>query len=251
MNLMPTRDPIRCVHCGQPFAEETRDHVFPKSWYPKTTTAEIQRWTVPSCGTCNNKLGGMEREVFNRLALCVDPRKAEAAGLSTKAMRSMGIGAEGLSLKEAKHRRAQKLKIIGATRPYKAGTGALPGLGPHPGFREAELLQIDIPAALLREVAKKMVRGCEYILAGRIVEKPYDVGIYFVHEHDVPDLLVQAFRGPSANTTHLGPGFSVTRAAAHDDPDAVMYKIVVWGTLIIYAAILPELELGDTQSATS
>jgi hypothetical protein len=246
-NLMPKREPTRCVHCGQPMAQETRDHVFPKSWYPETTPGEVQRWTAPSCGTCNNKLGGMEKEVFNRLALCVDPRKTEVAGLSAKAMRSLGIGAEDLSPEEAEHRRAQKLKIVGATRPYKAGTETLPGLGPHPGFPEDQLLQIDIPADQLREVAKKMVRGCEFVLANRIIEKPYDVGIYFVHEHNVPDILVRAFEGPSANTTHLGPGFSVTRAAAHDEPDAVMYKIIVWGTLVIYAAILPESDLGDAR----
>ncbi len=248
---MPKREPTRCVHCGQTLAEETRDHVFPKSWYPKTTTGEIQRWTVPSCGTCNNKLGGMEKEVFNRLALCVDPRKAEAAGLSAKAMRSMGIGVEGLSLKEVEHRQAQKLKIFSATRPYKVGTDTLPGLGPHPEFREDELLQIDIPADLLHEVAKKMVRGCEYVLADRIVDKSQDVGIYFVHEHDVPNQLVRAFEGSSAKTTHLGPGFSVTRVAAHDEPNAVVYKIIVWGTLVIYGTILPVSDLGDTKSATS
>ncbi len=248
---MQERDPTRCVHCGQPLAEETRDHVFPKSWYPETTAVETQRWTVPSCGICNNELGRKEKEVFSRLVLCVDPRLAEAAGLSAKAMRSMGIGAEGLSPEEAKHRRAQKLKIIGATRPYQAGTATLPGLGPHPGFRDEELIQIEIPADPLREVAKKMVRGCEYVLAGRIVEKPYDVGIYFVHEHEVPDQLVRAFQGPSANTTHLGPGFSVIRAAAHDEPNAVTYKIIVWGTLVIYAVILPEFDLGDSQLATS
>ena len=69
-----------------------------RSWYPETAQQRSQRWTVPSCGTCNNKLGAMEKEVFNRLALCVDPRKAEAAGLSAKAIRSMGIGVEGLNL---------------------------------------------------------------------------------------------------------------------------------------------------------
>lgn len=218
--------------------------MFPKSWYPETTPGEVQRWTVPSCGSCNNKLGGMEREVFTRLALCVDPRKAEVAGLSAKAMRSMGIGAEGLSPEEVERRRAQKLKIIRSTAPFEAGTATLPGLGPHPGFPEDKQLQIGIPADLLREVAKKIVRGCEYVLARRIVEKPYDVGIYFVHEHNVPNQLVRAFEGPSAETTHLGPGFSVTRAAAHDEPNAVVYKVVVWGTLVIYAAILPASDLG-------
>jgi hypothetical protein len=230
----------RCVHCGQQLGDETRDHVFPKSWYPETTPGEIQRWTVPSCADCNNKLGGMERELFNRLALCVDPRKIEAAGLAAKAVRSMGIGTEELSAKEAEHRRVQKLKITSATGPYETGTDTLPGLGPHPGFRDDELLRIDIPSDLLYVVAEKIVRGCEYVLANRIVEKPYNVNIYFVHEHHVPDLLARAFVGPSADITHLGPGFKVTRVTAHDEPNTVMYKVVVWGTLVIYAVILPE-----------
>jgi hypothetical protein len=188
----------------------------------------------------------MEREVFNRLALCVDPGMAEAAGLSAKALRSMGIGVEDLSSREAEHRRAQKLKIIKATKPYKAGTETLPGLGPHPGFPESELFQIDIPAELLHEVAKKMVRGCEYVLADRIVDKPYNVQIYFVRKHDIPDNLVWAFQSPSAITTHLGPGFSVTRVAAHDEPKTVVYKMSVWGTLDFYATIMPEAEFGKT-----
>jgi hypothetical protein len=176
-----------------------------------------------------------EKEVFDRLALCADPRRVEAAGLSVKAMRSMGIGAEGLSAKEAQYRRAQKLKIINAVKPYKVPTQTLPGLGPHPGFREDELLQIDIPADLLREVAKKMVRGCEYFLAGLIIEKPYDLRIFFVHEHEVPDQLVRVFGDTSANSTQLGPGFNVIRVPANDEPNTVVYKITVWGTLVIYA----------------
>jgi hypothetical protein len=229
----------RCVHCGQALAEKTKDHVFPKSWYPETTPGEVQRWTVPSCGPCNNKLGNTERELFIRLALCVDPRKAEALGLSAKAMRSMGIGAEGLSPEEAAARRALKLKIIASTEPYKAGTETFPGMGPHPGFPEEKQLQIGIPERMLRGVAEKVVRGCEYVLGNRIIEKPYDLGIYFVHAHQVPDLVLRTFEGPSAKTTHLGPGFRVTRAAAHDEPNTVVYKIVVWGTIVFYASVLP------------
>lgn len=219
--------------------EETKDHVFPASWYPETTPGDVQRLTVPSCGPCNNRLGNSERELFVRLALCVDPRKAEASGLSSKAMRSMGIGAEGLSSGEAAARRAQKLKIIASTAPYEAGTETFPGLGPHPGFAGDKQLQISIPADMLREVAKKMVRGCEYALANRIIEKPYDVEVYFVHEHNVPNVVARALEGPSANKACMGPGFSVTRAAAHDEPNSVMYKIIVWGTIVFYASVLP------------
>ena len=129
---------VRCVHCGQPLAKETADHVFPKSWYPDTTAPEVQRWTVPSCGNCNNKLGAIESKVFSRLALCVDPRKAEAAGLSAKVMCSLGIGVNGLNAQEAEHRRAQKLKIMEAIEPYRPGISILPGFGPHPGFGDIE-----------------------------------------------------------------------------------------------------------------
>lgn len=243
MNLMSKQDSTRCVHCGEPVAKATRDHVFPDSWYPETTPEEIHRWTAPSCSVCNNKLGSMENKVFSRLAMCVDPRKAEAAGLSAKVMRSLGIGVKGLGAKEAEHRQRQKLGMLGAIKPYCVGTETLPGLGPHPESIESEQLRIAIPADLLHEVAKKIVRGCEYVLAGRIVENPYGIGIYFVHERGVPDQLVRAFQGPSASTTNLGPGFSVARVAAKDEPNAVVYKIIVWGSLVIHAAILTQADL--------
>lgn len=78
----------------------------------------------------------MERELFIRLGLCLDPNKAEASGLSAKAVRSMGIGAEGISLKESLHRRLLKIKIIRSMRRYEVGTETLPGLGLHVGFPE-------------------------------------------------------------------------------------------------------------------
>ena len=40
----------------------------------------------------------------------------------------------------------------------------------------------------------------------------------------------------------MGPGFRVRRAAAHDDPKTVMYKIDIWGTWSIYTSILPAIE---------
>jgi hypothetical protein len=62
----------------------------------------------------------------------------------------------------------------------------LPRAGLHPGFPEEKQLQISIPATTLYAVAKKMVRGCEYVLVNRNIEKPYELAIYFVHERNVP-----------------------------------------------------------------
>jgi 5-methylcytosine-specific restriction endonuclease McrA len=72
---------VQCVHCLKPLEKKTKDHVFPSSWYPETTPANIQRWTVPSCAECNGKFGEMEKELFIRAVICVGPVKGEAAGL--------------------------------------------------------------------------------------------------------------------------------------------------------------------------
>jgi hypothetical protein len=60
------------------------------------------------------------------------------------------------------------------------------------------------------------------------------VKIYFVYDADVPDVIrIFAPLGP----VHLGPGFRVRRAAAHDEPLAALYEIVLWDTLKFFGAI--------------
>lgn len=204
---------------------------------------------MPCCGECNGRLGKIEKELFVRLALCVDPAKAEASGLSAKAIKSLGVGAAGITWKERMHRRFLKLKVIKSMRLHVPGTETFPGLGPHSGYPANQQIEIGVPADMLREVAKKIVRGSEFVLGGRIVEDSESLEIYFVHAHNVPDQVTAAFNGPSADTTHLGPGFIVTRAAAHDRPNAVMYKIIMWGTIVIYASILPQEETSPGTSS--
>ncbi len=232
---------MRCVHCRKAIEKKTKDHVFPRSWYPKTTPANVQRWTVPSCAECNGKFGEMEKELFVRLALCVDPRKAEAARLSKKAVESLGVGVPGISAEERQHRQALKERVLNKAELYKPGIETFPGLGPHPGFPAHQQLAIRIPEKLLREVAQKIVRGCEYAVGNkRIIDPPYAVEIYFVREEDIRDVLMifNAF-GP----VHVGPGFRVRRAVAHDDPNIVMYKIDIWGAWTIYASVMDKTDL--------
>ncbi len=237
MNRRPKSDG-RCIHCRQLMAERTKDHVFPDSWYPASTPARVQRWTVPSCSVCNGTFGELESEVFVPLALCIDPRKIAAAGLSKKALRTLGIGAGGkLSESEKRIRKAVLDKVFRGAKPYspEVKPHTLPGLGPHPEAPENQQLQIFIPGKELQEVFGKIIRGCEYWLAnGRIVEPPYEVSVYFAYDVDVP-AVVRAFApfGP----THLGPGFRVRRAAAHDEPLLALYETVLWDTLKSYAVI--------------
>lgn len=226
---------LRCVHCREPLKNKTKDHVFPRSWYPETTPENVQRWTVPSCRNCNGKYGEMEKELFIRLVLCVGPVKAEASGLSKTALASLGVGASGLSPTEKRHRLALKSRILRDIIPPDPGREYLPGFGAHAGFRADRQFGIKIPEQLLTAVAEKIIRGCEYVLCQkRIVEDPYALKIYFAEAAKIQDVLkIFDHFGP----VHIGPGFQVRRAAAHDDPNLAMYKIDVWATLTIYATI--------------
>jgi len=180
----------------------------------------------------------MEKELFIRLSLCIDPRKAEAAGLSRKAVESLGIGVPNITAQERQHREALKKKIFAGMRRYTSGTATFPGFGPHPGFPAYVQLEIRIPEKLLKEVANKIVRGCEYVLGEeRVVEPPYAVKVYFADPKKVRDVLRLFDRfGP----VQLGPGFQVRRAIAREDPKSVIYKIDVWDTWTIYASIMPK-----------
>lgn len=226
----------RCVHCRG--VASTKDHVFPDSWYPESTPKKVQRWTVPSCGPCNRDLGLKEKEVFVRLGLCVNPEKVAATGISKRIIRSFGIGAQGLDEDEKRIRAALKAEVLKGAKPYsdEARPHVLPGIGPHPEAPAEQQIQIDIPADDLYDVARKIIRGCEYWLSnGRIVEPPYEIDIYFAHQADVPDVvrIFSAF-GPF----HLGPGFRLRRGPTHEDPLSAIYEVVIWDSLTFYATIL-------------
>jgi hypothetical protein len=186
----------------------------------------------------------MENKVFSRLILCVDPQKPEAAGLYAKLKRSLGVGVVDLSKDEVAHRQRQKLGLIAAIKPHNPASSAsiLPGLGSHPGFKDEDLPQIRIPSDLLLKVYEKIVRGCEYVLAGRIIEEPYGIQIYFVHEHNIPEDLARGLESPAAEDVHVGPGFRVVRVAALDDPYTVAYKITLWGSVYFFAFIMNHSE---------
>ena len=211
--------------------------MFPASWYPDSTPPNIQRWTVPSCTKCNHKFGAMEEMLFVRFAMCVDPRKQAASGVWNKARRTLGIGVTGLSESEKRIRKALKDEILGNAKLYDRSDEAhmIPGLGPHAEFPNAPQIQIEIPAAAVHEVAKKIVRGCEFWLAdGRIIEPPYELEVHMVREPP-EELLRHLQAGPD----YLGPGCQIRRAVPVDEPMSAIYEILVWDTWKLFFSILP------------
>jgi hypothetical protein len=187
----------------------------------------------------------MEKELFVRMAMCIDPRKPAAAGLWSRARQWIGIGVTGLDDEEMRHRRALKDKILADAARISSNDldHLLPGLGPHPEAPAGSQFKISIPEDLLAAVAKKIVRGCEYWLAnGRIIEPPYDIDVLYALRENLPATVTELIS--VFGRAHLGPGLRIRRGAAHDELGAVMYEMVAWGTWTFYSSILPP----DTES---
>lgn len=240
----------RCVHCLEPLGEQTADHVFPGSWYPDTTPNDVQRWTVPSRAKCNNRLGRIEKDLLVKLGMCIDPALAEGSGIPAKALRSVGICAGNLSEREKYHRGKHKQKILAEMKSYaevKGKPGILPGFGFHGEFPEEIQSAILVPAVSLITVVEKIARGLEFKIAGKYVEPPYVVRTYFI-EHQANEQLADLFA--KASEARIGPGFKVFRIAATDNPHIVIYRMIVWGTLIIHVCIDEETAFDRVEAPT-
>jgi hypothetical protein len=222
------------------FDETTMDHAFPASWYPDTTPEQVQRWTVPSCQVCNNRFSKAERELLIRMGLCVNPTRWEAHGISTKALRSLGVGVEEeMAEREAAHRRAKKRSILARLlryTPEQMAAHVLPGFGPREGARAGEESVVLVPADALTRVTEIIVRGCEFKLGvERYIEPPYELQTFFPVQKGIDEM-----RGylVNAEVTELGPGLEIRRRAAADDPLTVLYRLRIWGTLTTFGSIL-------------
>ena len=174
------------------------------------------------------------------LACCIDPTKPAAQGLYARVRRTMGIGVDGLSDEEKRHRDAQRRKLINEVRPYSPALQQhmIPGLGPHPEAPVNSQMQLTIKVEDIHAVVKKIARGCEYWLTGgRIVEPPYEIEVFFPTE--TPELVGRLLTAFALGPVYLGPGLRIRRGGAHDDSLSALYELVMWDTLTAYASILP------------
>ncbi|HYV94623.1 MAG TPA: hypothetical protein VE978_22810 [Chitinophagales bacterium] len=224
---------------------KTRDHVFPKSWYPDDTPNSVQRPTIPSCLECNNKLGSAERELFIRLAACFESSKAEASGIHKKYLVSLGIGVEHeLSPEELAIRKKVRNKVVSEWR--RPGTDSkerfFPGLELNSDIPPELQRVATLPTELLIVVANKIVRGLEYINGNnRYIESPYTLELYAIPEQTEGAAMAFNTFSEYGIKSSFGPGFIVERVAAttSENYEMVVYKITIWGQIVIYGIIAP------------
>jgi hypothetical protein len=177
----------------------------------------------------------METDLLARLGLCLDPSSEAASGISAKALRSLGLDTQGLDEREKEHRENRRTKIKSELLPHAAvagSPGAIPGLSPQEWVGEEGQFVIPIPWAALSIIAEKIARGCEYKLKDKYIEPPYAIRTY-VTEPDVVSPLFLSHR----REVNFGPGCQVLRVFATEEPNAVRYRILVWGTLCFHVLI--------------
>src|SRR5712671_909800 len=102
----------KCVHCLKDPVDRTWDHMFPKAWYPDTTPENLEKWQIPSCRECNERLGKLEHDLIGRVALTLDVNNAASKGLAEKALRAIDPAA-ARNDGDAAARDARAKKILG------------------------------------------------------------------------------------------------------------------------------------------
>lgn len=234
---MPRLRTQRCVHCLRPFTDDdrSRDHVIPDSWYPRTVPPR-DRPVVPSCISCNRKLGKIESALGVRLGLCIDPNDPSAGDFARKAARAVNPGF-GTNPTDATHRLGLRNLIVRAwmTVDEVPSSAVIPGFERTQGYNESELRAIGLEKAAIDAFGEKLVRGSSYLFSRLYIEPGHEITINLMPPDDNPYLeVLDRF----ARRLDFAPDISIRRAGdLPADPACGLFEFKFWDRLYIYGAV--------------
>jgi hypothetical protein len=226
----------KCVHCLKNPVELTSDHMFPKSWYPKATFENLERWQIPSCVACNNRYSKVEGDLLNRVALALDTKHPASAGLVDAALRAINPDA-GRDEKDITARAAQAKRVLGGIFKGEQipGDAIMPGLGERWGRPKAEQMAVQIPKASFTDITEKIVRGLVYREDGAFIEPPYKIEAYIVNDEGAK--VCKEMVDKAGKVFKREPGLEVRRALVDGDERAGLYEITFWQQFKTYATV--------------
>ena len=182
--------PGKCVHCLRDPVERTWDHVFPESWYPDTTPANLYKWQIPACISCNRIYDEMEQELLIKIGLCIEPESQESSGVVLKMLQSL----DPSLARDERDRRARKAKRDKILSQVLTGDN-IPNTGIYPCFEEKwgrphqEQVAITISANSVRRLSEKIVRGIFYLEDHKFIEEPWSIDVYALHDRDAAPII--------------------------------------------------------------
>lgn len=218
---------------------ETRDHVFPKAWFPGSYPLNL--WTVPAHKKCNATFKVYEDEIFVRLGLLLQPGVQGAEGIKEKAIRAMDP-MQGRNMKDSAYREQLRKRVLGDVvensmynpdKMYKSGL-----LSITPGMPCSQIL---IRPEALEKVVEKLIKGILYIENNLYVDSSiYTMEVVLLKGYTEYATELSTTLNPfKCFTSHKGPGIVIDRYSTLDDPRYSLFKIYLWQHFTIYATLVP------------
>jgi hypothetical protein len=223
----------KCVHCLKDPVDRTWDHMFPKAWYPDTTLENLEKWQIPSCLECNQRLGKLENDLIGRIALTLDANNPASEGLAEKALRAINP-AEARDEGDAAAREARAKKILGEmfTGEQIESKNVVPGLGERWERPVEQRVAVRIPDESFPAIIEKIVRGLAFREEGVFIEPPQEIECYLADEEGLDD--VKGLLAEHGKEFKREPGLVIRRANL-DGGD--LYEIILWDQFKTYAIV--------------
>ncbi len=216
----------------------TWDHVLPESWYPQEKS-EKEKWQVPSCESCNKRLGKIEENLLIKLGLCLDPHDRKSLGIPDRVLRSLNSSL-GRNDRDRKYRLAKREKVMREVKIFQQlqQEGIFPNFEPLPGQQYQEYPAVMLEEDEINPFAEKIVRGIAYIADRSFIDESYEIKPYVIDEHKAVDLrkLVDA----TAIIFDRRPGLMVKRSLVENDKVGGIYLIEIWERFRMYVIVIPK-----------
>ncbi len=225
-----------CVHYLKMAQKRNWDHVFPQGWYPYTTPLNLEKWKIPTCKNCNDEYGKIEDELGIILSACFDQTSSQASGIWKKTLRALDPS-QGKNERDRKARDSKRKKLLGSLLKGDEipDYGIYPGLGERWKRPVSEQTALYVPAKHLEKLVEKIVKGLAFINDNQLLDTQTEIEHLVVNEEgaQVIEKVLEKF----GEEYSKGPGVNVIRAITPDDGVSALYKITIWGELIMYASV--------------
>lgn len=225
------------MHCLRNVEELTRDHVFPKAWYPDNTPQNLERWTIPACEKCNGEYGRLEDDLLFRLGMCLDPEEAKSSGITDKVLRSIDPEcATTLKEKQIRQKKREQIKNEIVEWENVPSRGILPNFGLQSDVSYSIYASIPILRDKLERLGHKIARGITYITDKSFIEDDCEITVVLAEDQNVEPLLKSMSR---VLKVYQRPGIKVECAITDERSDCRFYLIEIWGRWKMYTVVMP------------
>lgn len=228
----------RCIYCLDYFDSITNDHVFPKSWYLRSTPKNIEKWQVPSCTQCNNIYSKLEEELLTYLGLCLNTKNNDEKNIRRNILRS--INPEyGKNAKDVNSRTKKRKKLLADISLFKEipSYGILPNFGPTTKIVLPEYRTIRINPINLEKFGEKLTKGFTYIFYNLLINKTDEIQV-IIHENRNITFVKELFQKFAYKHNNLGNSIIIERIKAENNTEIdILYYFNIWQKLQFYSYV--------------